>query len=50
MHQPAELVGAEAMNLLATRLDGSDAPPRTVRLPQTIEYRESTESYSSGSA
>lgn len=50
VHQPAELVGAEAMNLLATRLDGSDAPPRTVRLPQTIEYRESTESYSSGSA
>lgn len=45
VRQPAFDMGIAAVNLLAERLDSPKASPRTVRLRQTIELRESTEQY-----
>lgn len=42
IRQPALQVGIQAMQLLVKRLAEPDAPPRTVRLAPTVEYRRST--------
>jgi LacI family transcriptional regulator len=43
VRQPAFDMGAAAVGLLADRLDSPGSSPRTVRLQQSIEFRESTE-------
>lgn len=43
--QPAFDMGAAAVHLLVERLRNPEASPRTVRLQQRIEWRESTEDY-----
>ncbi|MDQ4502871.1 LacI family DNA-binding transcriptional regulator [Sinomonas sp. ASV322] len=45
VRQPAFDMGVAAVNLLVERLKAPDASPRTVRLRQRIEWRESTERY-----
>jgi LacI family transcriptional regulator len=45
VRQPAFEMGAAAVSLLIDRLASPDASPRTLRLNQTLELRESTESY-----
>ncbi|WP_404444241.1 LacI family transcriptional regulator [Microbacterium marinum] len=45
VRQPAFEMGASAVGLLTDRLAHPDAHPRTLRLHQTLELRESTESY-----
>lgn len=43
VRQPAFDMGVAAVGLLMERIDAPDARPRTVRLQQTLELRESTE-------
>lgn len=45
VRQPAFDMGAAAVHLLVERLRNPEASPRTVRLQQRIEWRESTEDY-----
>ena len=45
VRQPAFEVGAAAVQLLHERMSDHDTAPRIVRLPQRIEYRESTEGF-----
>lgn len=45
VRQPAFDMGVAAVRLLTERLESPDASPRTVRLHQSIELRESTESF-----
>lgn len=45
VRQPAFDMGAAAVHLLVERLRSPEASPRTVRLQQRIEWRESTEGY-----
>lgn len=45
VRQPAFDMGVAAVNLLVERLRSPDASPRTVRLQQRIEWRESTEDF-----
>lgn len=45
VRQPAFDMGVAAVGLLVERLRSPEASPRTVRLRQRIEWRESTESY-----
>lgn len=45
VRQPAFDMGAAAVHLLVERLRSPEASPRTVRLRQRIEWRDSTESY-----
>ncbi|MBB6403693.1 LacI family DNA-binding transcriptional regulator [Arthrobacter sp. AZCC_0090] len=45
VRQPAFDMGAAAVHLLVERLRTPEASPRTVRLQQRIEWRESTEDY-----
>lgn len=46
VRQPAFDMGAAAVHLLVERLRSPEASPRTVRLQQRIEWRESTEDFS----
>ena len=48
VRQPAFEMGAAAVSLLIDRLGAPDASPRTLRLNQTLELRESTENYRPG--
>ena len=45
VRQPAFDMGVAAVRLLSERIESPDASPRTVRLHQSIELRESTESF-----
>nr|WP_274636471.1 LacI family DNA-binding transcriptional regulator [Microbacterium bovistercoris] len=45
VRQPAFDMGVAAVRLLTERLESPAASPRTVRLRQTLELRETTESY-----
>ncbi|NUU05218.1 LacI family DNA-binding transcriptional regulator [Leifsonia sp. C5G2] len=45
VRQPAFDMGVAAVGLLGDRLAAPDASPRTLRLHQTLELRESTEGY-----
>jgi LacI family transcriptional regulator len=45
VRQPAFDMGIAAVRLLTERLESPDASPRTVRLHQSIELRESTEAF-----
>lgn len=46
VRQPAYEMGMTAVQLLLARLDSPKAGPRTVRLQQSIELRDSTEAFS----
>ncbi|MCC4907689.1 LacI family DNA-binding transcriptional regulator [Microbacterium sp. cx-59] len=46
VRQPAFDMGAAAVGLLMERIEAPDARPRTVRLHQSLELRESTELFS----
>lgn len=50
VRQPAFDMGVAAVRLLIERIDAPDASPRTVRLHQNIELRDSTERFSSPAA
>lgn len=50
VRQPAFEMGAAAVSLLIDRLGAPDASPRTLRLNQTLELRESTENYHPGAS
>jgi LacI family transcriptional regulator len=45
VRQPAFDMGAAAVHLLIERLESPEASPRSVRLHQTLELRDSTEGY-----
>ncbi|HBY23297.1 MAG TPA: LacI family transcriptional regulator, partial [Propionibacteriaceae bacterium] len=45
VRQPAFEMGVSAVQLLVSRLADPDSSPRTVRLHQTLELRESTEGF-----
>lgn len=45
VRQPAFDMGTAAVRLLMERIESPDASPRTVRLHQTLELRDSTERY-----
>ena len=49
VRQPAFDMGTAAVRLLIERIESPDSSPRTVRLRQTIELRDSTELYRRGS-
>ncbi|GAA1684240.1 LacI family DNA-binding transcriptional regulator [Microbacterium lacus] len=50
VRQPAFDMGVAAVGLLIERIEAPDAYPRTVRLRQTLELRESTEGFTAGTA
>lgn len=50
VRQPAFDMGAAAVRLLIERLESPESSPRSVRLHQTLELRDSTEGYLSGSS
>ncbi|MDQ0576630.1 LacI family DNA-binding transcriptional regulator [Agromyces albus] len=50
VRQPAFDMGAAAVRLLVERLESPESSPRSVRLHQRLELRDSTEGYRSGSS
>lgn len=50
VRQPAFDMGIAAVRLLTERIESPDSSPRTVRLHQTLELRDSTELFRSGHA